>query len=210
MERVDFQSIAPDYCQAVLKGIGGQLIKVNFKSCLYIDFAHFQPCTRLEEMNIDGTSSVKLATLNPTINLETFLPRLKILVDSSSSCLGQWSRIFETKRPSLIDLRTHCAHFDISGVSAFQWSDLPTLLPNLETFDIKSAKCLTLDTICYQILPWMKKLTTLRLPVPGTTLLPSQEEKESAKMFQDQWRRYSPLLNLVFYQSVPFGTCCFK
>ena len=208
MEEVQFYSIPPDYCQAVLKGIGKQLLQLSFNDCLYIDLTNLLPCIQLEQLDFDSLSTVRTPT---AIHFDgPFLPRLKKLVDLSSSCLGLWSSLIETERPLLTELRVHCAHIGISSVSHFQWTDIPTLWPNLRTLNVKSAKGLTLDTLCRHILPRMGNLEVLRLPVPAATLQPCQEEKDMAKRFQVELKRDSPLINVGFYQSVPFDACVFR
>ena len=139
---MQFYNIPPVYCQAVLKGIGRQLLRLSFNDCLYIDLTNLLPCIQLEQLDFDSLSTVRTPT---AIHFDgPFLPRLKKLVDLSSSCLGLWSSLIETERPLLTELRVHCAHIGISSVSHFQWTDIPTLWPSLRTLNVKSAKGLTL------------------------------------------------------------------
>jgi hypothetical protein len=76
-----------------------------------------------------------------------FLPKLKKL-EVMNCCLGQWSRLFECQRPSLIELKLNCFHLGLAGVSRANWSDAPNLLwPYLRLLGINNAERITIYTL---------------------------------------------------------------
>jgi hypothetical protein len=105
---VSFDNVLPEYCQAVLGSIGGQLTALSFRDCKDISISDLAACTRLEKLEILASSSLKLNESLSTalINSETFIPNLKQV--SSSICLGEHFRLF--KKFSLNAFVVECPH----------------------------------------------------------------------------------------------------
>ena len=136
-----------------------------------------------------------------------FLPKLKDL-SISVNCLGEWSPLLETERPSLTKLHLNCSHLGIPGASSFYWRDLPTLWPNLEDLYLGRNKGLTMDTLRHQIIPRLPHLKKLSIRVPSVELEPSEKEKEMAEQFKAEIKIRFPQVQIEFC-STPGKPCIF-
>lgn len=150
--------LSPEYCKAVVAGLGAQLRSVKWQS--HIDLSVLAPCTGLEELEINSLFKI---TSMPILNGE-FLPNLRKL--SSNQCLNEFGPTFETFRPSLTEVRLHCAHFGCDQqVSGCNWEDLPQLWPNLEHFTLMQYNEDLTSSKASQIFPQLKKLKSLSLSI---------------------------------------------
>lgn len=135
------------------------------------------------------------------INAKTFLPRLREFV--IDVCLGNWSHLFETSRPTMKYLSINCVHFGITGGSDNSWDDVPSLWPKLEELRLwYPSKSLTFDKMC-QVIPQMTFLSYVRLPY-GT--LQSDEEEVASNDFEDRLKHRSPPIELEFAED-GYGCC---
>ena len=195
-----FDHSSTEYRRAVIASLGGQLLSVKYKYCSGLDWAEMVSCNRLQELEIESCTDDKPTSSMP-INAKTFLPRLrKFIIDV---CLGEWSRLFETSRPTMKDLSINCVHFGIAGASDKNWDDVPCLWPKLEELRLwYPSKSLTYDKMC-QVIPQMASLSSVRLPY-GT--LRSEEEEEASNDFEDQLKRRSTPIELDFAED-GYGCC---
>ena len=105
---MSFDDVSPEYRQAVLESIGGQLTALSFNDCKDISISDLAACTRLEKLQILTSSSLKLDESLPAaqIHCDTFLPDLKQV--SSSVCLGE--HLFLFKKYFLDSFLVDCPH----------------------------------------------------------------------------------------------------
>ena len=134
--------ISSDYRRVVLDCLGGdQLRNLSLTGCEDVDpIVELLSRKNLEILSfwncklIPFTDAAAFAERVPRAILtesDPFLPELKEL-KTKVTCLGYWSRLFECHRPSLVKLRLNCSHIGLSSVSRYDWSDTPSLWPNLK------------------------------------------------------------------------------
>jgi len=97
----------PAYINLILSSFGPHLNSLSFWQCTQIDLQAFAYCTVLKRLNLKKGCSFKLKDDGDAAPLPGILPALKIFY--SDSCLGPWSRFFETKS-TLTSLRLNCCH----------------------------------------------------------------------------------------------------
>jgi len=95
------------YINLIMSAFGPHLNSLEFWRCTDIDLQAFAYCTTLERLALIDGCSFKLKDDGDVTPLAGFLPALKIVY--SDSCLGPWSRFFETKS-TLTSLRLNCCH----------------------------------------------------------------------------------------------------
>ena len=191
MESLTFHAMPGDYTQAMLStSIGRRLTKLNFSAAeyfhQYVDLAHLLPCVSLQELKIGAHCTVSLSVASA--GDDRLLPSLKKLV--TGCCLGEWSCLFERKRPSLTCLNLSCSHIGIPEASDYDWSDIPSLWPGLEQLYINlPTKGLHLNQLP-TIIGQMDCLKKLQLPIPSlVTSRPSEEEKQQAEKMVTEFKQ---------------------
>ena len=122
------------------------------------------PCNALQDLIIErpycfpDKSDIIIV---PPVGVD-FLPNLQTL--DITSCLGQWSRLFETTtRPALTNLNLYCSHIGVKEASDYQWTDAFKLWPNMRHMDINFAKGLT-GMSYVDVLPLFEKLEHASIP----------------------------------------------
>ena len=142
MEIVEIMRVSFPYCRALLASIGGQLLQLTY-FCQNIDLSQLVPCDQLENLKIEWFCSINQSMATPII--QPFLPNLKNL--KCYTCFGALSTVFECARVPLKHLLLDCCHLGVPEVTHLNWRDIPDLWPNLETFELVNAKCLTMDNL---------------------------------------------------------------
>ena len=135
---------------------------VIFKGCRFIPIAN---ATEFAER-------VPEAVLADCTN--RFLPNLKKL-ELISTCLGQWSRLFECHRPALTELSLSCSHIGLPSVSRFNWSDTASYLwPNLRHLSLRNFHSPKLFKLLKSIVPHLVGFNDLeKLILPTECRIPS-------------------------------------
>ena len=169
-------SVFASYRQTLLSHIGGRLRGLKLFYCSNIDpIVELLPCTLLE--SLDFKASMLKHRPRPCLiddaNVQ-FLPSLERLT-TLSTCLGDWSSLFECSRPLLTELSLFCSHIGVASKSPlFDWHNIPKMWPNLRALIILNASKLTLDKL-KGILNLLNKLEGLIL-FPSTILQQSVDE----------------------------------
>ncbi len=96
----------PAYINLILSAFGPHLNKIEIWRWTQVDLQAFAYCTALENLTFIDGCSLKLND-GYVAPFAGFLPALKKIY--SDSCLGPWSRFFETKS-TLTSLRLNCCH----------------------------------------------------------------------------------------------------
>ena len=160
------------------------------------DLAILAPCTKLEELEIrDGEG-------DPTpVEPEYFLPNLKKLV--VDRCLGDFSRAFESARPTLTEVHLNCCHFGLACYSGSgpsgdewelvskEWEEVANMWPNIEDFTfIHENEELTFLKV-RDVFPRLNKLKSLKLTAYWDGLemddLEESDKKELQSIRDDFW-----------------------
>jgi len=97
----------PAYINLILSAFGPHLNILKIWRWTQIDLQAFAYCTALERLSLIDGCSFKLKDDGDVAPLAGFLPALNFFY--SDSCLGPWSRFFETKS-TLTSLRLNCCH----------------------------------------------------------------------------------------------------
>jgi hypothetical protein len=196
---VKFYDVSAAYRQAVLSVIGSRLLVLYFFHCDNIDVAsELFPCSKLEDLFINASSTVSPITTESAIAAERFLPDIKILF--LTSCSPDLQRLFETPRPSLTTLILNCIHFGIQKASSCHWTDLPQLWPNLKSLviDVQSKSLKSIEDL-RQMRSAIRKLKNLKkLCIPGDIEeLASDDIKEFLQELEKELTGFQP--KFVFY-----------
>ena len=172
--------------------IGNQLLTLEHFSSNEINVAtELLHCSRLEQLeflsNMSNISPVTAVTASLSIQPEMFLPNLKSLSMSFQQfCLGNTSRLFESRRPALKCLELYCSHIGIPSLSRWNnWEDIPMLRPNIEQLSIQFSSGLTVGKL-REILPRIKSLKVLVLE-HGPWNHTDQEEALAIEFTADMW-----------------------
>ena len=135
------------YRQTFLGHIGCHLHILKLFDCSNIDpIAELLPCTQLEDLEF------KMSSLIPRpsyciIDADQFLPSLQKL-ETSNTCLGDWSSLFECHRPLLTHLSFSCSHIGIASKSPlFDWHNIAEMWPNVQSLAFKNVFNLTVDKL---------------------------------------------------------------
>lgn len=171
-----FNRVPALYREAIWDSINElQLRSLWFYQCKNIDVMRLSTCFQLEVLELTLGCTILPTSPPATLKPDQFLPLLEIL-HIFGTCLGKWSRLFETHRPVLTKVSLNCTHFGITPISRFTWSDLPLLWPNLTKWNLLShVKDLPIDQLPQLIDQW-KSLNEVYLQIPKS--LPTPREKE--------------------------------
>ena len=200
VKTVQFILVSSSYSRAVLASIGGQLLKLHYRSCKNIDLSQLVPCDRLKELEFNCYTSFNETIDTPII--QPFLPKLKNL-KSTDTCLGALSPVFECARVALKHLNLSCCHLGVPGVTQLSWRDIPDLWPNLETIDLSCATDLTMDNLRLFVFR-MENLKWI-----GVHLI-DWEDEEEVKSFDDLKKELQEKKSISLYENVAeFSGCCY-
>ena len=159
--------VPTEYRRSLLNHLGHQLTLLYFLWCSNIDpIAELLPCTQLDNLIFKDSSFIPRPSLHHCVSdadNHQFLPNLEKLT-TSSTCLGDWSSLFECPRPLLTHLILSCSHIGIESKSPlFDWHNIPEMWPNLQYLAILNTLNLTLDKL-KGILILLNKLKEAHLP----------------------------------------------
>lgn len=175
--------------------IGEQLVRLELEHCHDFDLADLIPLTQLEELIIGEGSTVR--SPHPTevpVEAVLFLPRLKKMM--SMKCLGTcWGKVFECKRPSLIELHLSCCHIGFyQEGNELTWEELPKLWPNLHHLSFNSPNPgLSVGKLSV-IIPQFEHLTKVQL---SKAMLRLAKDKQMAWDLTDQMERRATRLEFT-------------
>jgi len=202
---VSFRAVPSDFRQTALSVIGHQLQVLKFTNSQSVDiFAELFPFPQLKELIISSGCTLSPFPVELPLAVDNLLPNLMKL--TIFICLGQWSRVFECHRPSLVSVRLACPHFNIPSRSRLKWNNLSNIWPNLRHLAFNRAfnntEGLELE-ILYQFIPQLKQLQLLTLPYDSPR---SRERSQLFVEFVTQMRNQTSTCLAIAYQtSIPLA-----
>ena len=176
--------------------IGEQLVRLELEHCHDFDLADLIPLTQLEELILGEGTAVR-SPPHPTdvvVEADLFLPRLKKM--TSTKCLGTcWGKVFECKRPTLIELHLSCFHIGFyQEGNDLTWEDLPKLWSNLRHLSVNSPNPgLTVEKLS-EIVPQFQHLTKLQL---SKFMLRQAKDKQMAWDLTDELEKRATTLEFT-------------
>ena len=144
--------VQADYRQVLLNClVSDKVRKLNLKDCSHIDpLIELWPFSHLEHLRLEVHDLVDIDKdfdlQNSLADISShFLPKLKTL--KIFHCFGQWSRLFECRRPSLTKVILICSHIGVPHTSLYKWHDVPKLWPNLRELGLRGYSHYTLKAL---------------------------------------------------------------
>ena len=138
--------------------------------------------SNVSSLRVAASFQLRMQLNSPNESLKPFWPtaptdfclNLKKL-ELISTCLGQWSRLFECHRPALTELSLSCSHIGLPSVSRFNWSDTASYLwPNLRHLSLRNFHSPKLFKLLKSIVPHLVGFNDLeKLILPTECRIPS-------------------------------------
>ena len=162
VEEIGMSCVPTDYRTVIIDCLGGdRLRKLKLDICEDVDpLVELLPSSKgLQFLSLCDCTMAPIADLSVLVQRvprailddcsNQFLPKLKKL-KSVNTCIGYWSLLFECHRPALAKCILNCSHIGLfpSVTQCINWSDAPTLWPNLQVLGfLSNLECAAVNTL---------------------------------------------------------------